>query len=75
MRLFLIVWQFEDIDRECEWTHVVLEEYPDPNKIEQIIEDFMRDNHEEEREDYDISDYWCNTIDTVNGYKISVNKL
>lgn len=72
MRLFSINWTFEDIDRECEWTHVVMAEYPTAEQQLKIIADFMLENHEETPEDYDVHDYWAGTVDVVDGYKIIV---
>ena len=72
MKLFLLTWEFEQYDRECEWTHVVLKEYPSPEQIDKIIADFMLENHEESPEDYEIENYWCNTVEMVDGYRIRV---
>ena len=74
MKLFLLVWEFEQIDRECEWTHFVSKEYPTPLEINKIIRDFMRDNHEETPQDYDIQNHWCSSIETVDGYKVTLSK-
>lgn len=71
--LHLIVWQYDDPDRECEWTHVVTEStYLSSDQERKIIEEFMRDNMEQEPDEYDISDSWSNRIDMVDGYKITV---
>lgn len=74
MKLFLITWEFEQYDRECEWTHVVLAEYPSYQKIMEIINSFMLNNHDESPDEFDIENYWCNTVDQIDGYKITVTK-
>lgn len=74
MKLYLIVWEFEQWDRECEWTHVILTEYPAPVQIIDVINKFMLENHEESPNEFEVSNYWCSTIDMVDGYKINVTK-
>lgn len=75
MKLYSINWEFEQFDRECEWTHVVLAEYPSPQDTIKIINDFMQDYHDESPEDFGISEYWINTIEMIDGYRIRVEKV
>lgn len=73
MYLYLLTWEFEQYDRECEWTHFVSDKeslsYEDQLEV---VEQFMRDNHEESPEDYEIENLWCNTVNMVDGHKITV---
>lgn len=74
MKLYLIVWEYLEPDRECEWTHEVLEEYPNEKKTKQIIARFMLDNFEQNIDEYTINNTWVSTIDEIDGYKITVTK-
>lgn len=75
MKLYLIVWNFEETDRGWEWTHVALEEYPNEKQTRRIISEFMLDTFEQNYgDDYMTDSVFVNTIDEVDGYKITVSK-
>lgn len=75
MNLFLIVWQYDEPDRECEWTHFVSEkDYIDSDEEREIIANFMRENMDQEPDDYEVSDSWCNKVSMIDNYKINLEK-
>ena len=71
--LYLLTWEFGDVDRECEWTHFVSDkEVIDYSEQLKIVKEFMEENHEESPEDYDIENVWLNSVTQIDGYKITV---
>jgi hypothetical protein len=75
--LYLLVWEYEDGDRECEWTHFVSDKdlVSINDSVKEIIMKFMLDNFDEQPEDYTISNFWLNKVDQQDGYKVVLEKI
>lgn len=72
--LYSIVWEFEDINREADWTHFVSEkEFISEAEEWQKVKEFMQELDENIERD-EITNIWCNRIDTVEGFNIEVKE-
>lgn len=74
--LYVLVWEYKDVDTECDWTTLVSNGHPTMEEQEKIItkhvSDFWGDDYT--FSNLDIEHYWCNRINVVDGYKVKLEK-
>lgn len=78
MNLHLLVWEYDDLNAECDWTHIVTDkDYLSTDDELKIIAKHLQanqfaDSYEEAIES--ITNHWSEKVNMVQGYEIKLER-